>query len=400
MIEVKNLTKRYGNHEAVKNASFTINDGEVVGFLGPNGAGKSTTMNILTGYLSATSGTAKINGYDILENPIEAKRHIGYLPEQPPLYLDMTVEEYLDFVYYLKNTSLPKRPHLAEICQLVKIENVKKRLIRNLSKGYRQRVGIAQALIGNPDVLILDEPTVGLDPMQIIEIRNLITQLGRNHTVILSSHILSEIQAVCERIMIINQGYIIADGTAAELSETLSEDYTVVAQIIGPPREVKEALEGVKGVKNIKVMGLFGKATEYHIEPEMGVDIRRGIFERVVAKKWTLIDLTTRKMTLEDIFLKMTEESPERLNRIFEARKNGEEIPEFDEEGNEITKDDEIDSVEEIDEIIENKETTAEAEMPQELEDTLQFENEKVVVDLSDIESVEDEKTEESEVTE
>ena len=400
MIEVKNLTKRYGNHEAVKNASFTINDGEVVGFLGPNGAGKSTTMNILTGYLSATSGSAKINGYDILENPIEAKRHIGYLPEQPPLYLDMTVEEYLDFVYYLKNTSLPKRPHLAEICQLVKIENVKKRLIRNLSNGYRQRVGIAQALIGNPDVLILDEPTVGLDPMQIIEIRNLITQLGRNHTVILSSHILSEIQAVCERIMIINQGYIIADGTAAELSETLSEDYTVVAQIIGPPREVKEALEGVKGVKNIKVMGLFGKATEYHIEPEMGVDIRRGIFERVVAKKWTLIDLTTRKMTLEDIFLKMTEESPERLNRIFEARKNGEEIPEFDEEGNEITKDDEIDSVEEIDEIIENKETTAEAEMPQELEDTLQFENEKVVVDLSDIESVEDEKTEESEVTE
>lgn len=400
MIEVKNLTKRYGNHEAVKNASFTINDGEVVGFLGPNGAGKSTTMNILTGYLSATSGTAKINGYDILENPIEAKRHIGYLPEQPPLYLDMTVEEYLDFVYYLKNTSLPKRPHLAEICQLVKIENVKKRLIRNLSKGYRQRVGIAQALIGNPDVLILDEPTVGLDPMQIIEIRNLITQLGRNHTVILSSHILSEIQAVCERIMIINQGYIIADGTAAELSETLSEDYTVVAQIIGPPREVKEALEGVKGVKNIKVMGLFGKATEYHIEPEKGVDIRRGIFERVVAKKWTLIDLTTRKMTLEDIFLKMTEESPERLNRIFEARKNGEEIPEFDEEGNEITKDDEIDSVEEIDEIIENIEVTAEAEMPQELEDTLQFENEKVVVDLSDIESVEDEKTEESEVTE
>ncbi len=376
MIEVKNLTKRYGNHEAVKNASFTIKDGEVVGFLGPNGAGKSTTMNILTGYLSATSGSAKINGYDILENPIEAKRHIGYLPEQPPLYLDMTVEEYLDFVYYLKNTSLPKRPHLAEICQLVKIENVKKRLIRNLSKGYRQRVGIAQALIGNPDVLILDEPTVGLDPMQIIEIRNLITQLGRNHTVILSSHILSEIQAVCERIMIINQGYIIADGTAAELSETLSDDYTVVAQIIGPPREVKEALETVKGVKSIKVMGLFGKATEYHIEPEMGVDIRRGIFERVVSRKWTLIDLTTRKMTLEDIFLKMTEESPERLNRIFEARKNGEEIPEFDDEGNEIIKE----------------------ETPEILEETV---TDDVVVDLSDIESVEEtENTEESEVNE
>lgn len=377
MIEVTNLVKRYGNHEAVKNASFTINDGEVVGFLGPNGAGKSTTMNILTGYLSATSGTAKINGYDILENPIEAKRHIGYLPEQPPLYLDMTVEEYLDFVYYLKNTILPKRPHLAEICQLVKIENVKKRLIRNLSKGYRQRVGIAQALIGNPDVLILDEPTVGLDPMQIIEIRNLITQLGRNHTVILSSHILSEIQAVCERIMIINQGYIIADGTAAELSETISDERTVVAQIVGQPKEVKTALETVKGVKDIKVMGLYGKATEYHIEPEKGVDIRRGIFERVVSRKWTLVELTTRKMTLEDIFLKMTEESPERLNRIFTARKNGEDIS-----------------------LLEQEETLSENEENQ--ENVTSVENQEVLVDLSDIESAEDmdENTQESEAQE
>lgn len=377
MIEVTNLVKRYGNHEAVKNASFTINDGEVVGFLGPNGAGKSTTMNILTGYLSATSGTAKINGYDILENPIEAKRHIGYLPEQPPLYLDMTVEEYLDFVYYLKNTTLPKRPHLAEICQLVKIENVKKRLIRNLSKGYRQRVGIAQALIGNPDVLILDEPTVGLDPMQIIEIRNLITQLGRNHTVILSSHILSEIQAVCERIMIINQGYIIADGTAAELSETISDERTVVAQIVGQPKEVKAALETVKGVKDIKVMGLYGKATEYHIEPEKGVDIRRGIFERVVSRKWTFVELTTRKMTLEDIFLKMTEESPERLNRIFTARKNGEDIS-----------------------LLEQEETLSENEENQ--ENVTSVENQEILVDLSDIESAEDmdENTQESEAQE
>ena len=205
MIEVKNLTKKYGNFEAVKNADFTINDGEVVGFLGPNGAGKSTTMNIITGYLSATSGSVSVNGYDIFEQPEEAKRHIGYLPEQPPLFPGMTVDEYLNFVYDLKKTKLPRNPHLAEIRKLVKIEDVKNRLIRNLSKGYRQRVGIAQALVGNPDVLILDEPTVGLDPSQIIEIRELIHKLGKTHTVILSSHILSEIQAVCKRIIIINR---------------------------------------------------------------------------------------------------------------------------------------------------------------------------------------------------
>ena len=196
MIEVKNLSKRYGKNYAVEDISFSVKEGEILGFLGPNGAGKSTTMNMLTGYISATSGSASVAGIDILENPIEAKKHIGYLPELPPLYLDMTVKDYLDFAYSLKKVSLPKRAHIREICGLVKIEDVYGRLIGNLSKGYRQRVGVAQALLGNPDVLILDEPTVGLDPKQIIEIRNLIKHLGKGHTVILSSHILTEVRAV------------------------------------------------------------------------------------------------------------------------------------------------------------------------------------------------------------
>ena len=196
MIEVSNLSKHYGDKKAVDNISFKAEDGEILGFLGPNGAGKSTTMNILTGYISATSGKALINGIDILENPIKAKRELGYLPELPPLYMDMTVKEYLNFVYDLKKCKLPRNSHLKDICSLVKIEHVYKRVIKNLSKGYKQRVGLAQALIGNPKVLILDEPTVGLDPKQIIEIRTLIKKLGKNRTVILSSHILSEVQGV------------------------------------------------------------------------------------------------------------------------------------------------------------------------------------------------------------
>ena len=194
MIEVRNLTKQYGQKKAVDDLSFTVNDGEILGFLGPNGAGKSTTMNILTGYISSTSGQALINGVDILEDPMKAKKDIGYLPEIPPLYLDMTVKEYLNFVYDLKKCKLPRKAHLSDVCDLVKITDVYDRIIRNLSKGYKQRVGLAQALIGNPPILILDEPTVGLDPKQIIEIRTLIKKLGKKHTVILSSHILSEIQ--------------------------------------------------------------------------------------------------------------------------------------------------------------------------------------------------------------
>ena len=219
MIEVKNLTKSYNGNVAVDDISFTVGSGEILGFLGPNGAGKSTTMNILTGYISSTSGTAALDGIDILENPLAAKRKIGYLSEQPPVYLDMTVDEYLSFVYELKKSKLPKKAHLGEICELVKIADMRKRLIRNLSKGYRQRVGLAQALVGNPPILILDEPTVGLDPKQIIEIRSLVKKLGKNHTVILSSHILPEVQAVCDKVVIINEGKIVADGTLESLRE-------------------------------------------------------------------------------------------------------------------------------------------------------------------------------------
>lgn len=320
MIEVKNLVKNYGSFSAVKDASFTINDGEIVGFLGPNGAGKSTTMNIITGYLSATSGSVSVNGYDIFEQPEEAKKHIGYLPEQPPLYTDMTVSEYLNFVYDLKKTTMPRAPHLAEIVRLVKIENVYNRLIRNLSKGYRQRVGIAQALIGNPDVLILDEPTVGLDPQQILEIRNLIAMLGRNHTVILSSHILSEIQQVCKRIIIINHGTLIADDTAAGLSSRLSADHSIMLQLIGPPREVKATLESIPGVDVVTVLGIQGNgATRYKIEPIPGMDVRREISDRIISKRWPVLEMSLSEMTLEDIFLKMVNEPVKNFTQTLDS---------------------------------------------------------------------------------
>ncbi|MDE6728159.1 MAG: ABC transporter ATP-binding protein, partial [Oscillospiraceae bacterium] len=245
MIEVSNLSKSYGSKLAVDNISFTANDGEILGFLGPNGAGKSTTMNMLTGYLSSSGGYARINGIDVLDDPVGAKKGIGYLPEQPPLYLDMTVNEYLSFVYGLKRCKMPKRSHLGEIKSLAKIEDVQNRVIRNLSKGYRQRVGLAQALVGNPNTLILDEPTVGLDPKQIIEIRSLIKKLGKNHTVILSSHILPEVQAVCDRIVVIDKGKLVANDTAENLSHNLSADHKLTVQIEGSDKDVKPLLEQI-----------------------------------------------------------------------------------------------------------------------------------------------------------
>lgn len=307
MIEVEHLYKRYGNILAVDDVSFTVNDGEILGFLGPNGAGKSTTMNIITGYLSSTSGTVKIDGYDILENPDQAKKRIGYLPEHPPLYLEMTVKEYLNFIFDLKKVRFPRKPHIEEICRLVRIENVYNRLIRNLSKGYRQRVGIAQALIGNPDVLILDEPTVGLDPQQIIEIRNLIKQLGKNHTVILSSHILSEVQAVCERVIIIAKGRIIADDTPENLSRNLSTDHSLTARIAGPRADVANLLKTVPGVKAVTCLGAREKGVfEYIIEPfENARDIRPIIFERLAQRHWPLLMFKSNELTLEQIFLRL-----------------------------------------------------------------------------------------------
>ncbi len=308
MVEVQNLYKRYGNHTAVKNVSFSIKEGEVVGFLGPNGAGKSTIMNILTGYLSLTSGNASIAGYNVLEYPEEAKSHIGYLPEQPPLYVDMTVREYLEFCFDLKKAQFQKAPHINEICRLVNIQNVENRLIKNLSKGYRQRVGIAQALIGNPDVLILDEPTVGLDPKQIIEIRNLIEKLGKHHTIILSSHILSEIQAVCKRIIIINNGEIVADDTAENLSDKMSSDHALTVRIQAPEETALKVLKNIKGVSDITSLGVIEPGSfDCIIEPFEGEDVRRAIFERLAERKWPILTMTSNKLTLEQIFLRLTE---------------------------------------------------------------------------------------------
>ena len=307
MIEVINLTKRYGDKKAVDNISFKAEDGEVLGFLGPNGAGKSTTMNILTGYISCTDGKALIDGVDILEDPIKAKKQIGYLPELPPLYMDMTVKEYLYFVYDLKKCKLPKVSHLKDICGLVKIDHVYNRIIKNLSKGYRQRVGLAQALIGNPKVLILDEPTVGLDPKQIIEIRTLIRKLGKNHTVILSSHILSEVQAVCDKIIVINEGKVVANDTEEHLSQKLSGKHKLTAKIQGDKDKIVRAMQGIKGVEKV-ICDASHKdgVNDIRIEAKEGVDIRRDVFETVVKNGWYMLELKTSELSLEDIFLKLT----------------------------------------------------------------------------------------------
>lgn len=307
MIEVKNLSKSYGSKLAVDGISFTAGESEILGFLGPNGAGKSTTMNMLTGYLSSSGGQALINGVDILEDPVRAKKDIGYLPEQPPLYLDMTVMEYLNFVYSLKKCKLPKRSHLAEICSLVKITDVQKRVIRNLSKGYKQRVGLAQALVGNPKVLILDEPTVGLDPKQIIEIRTLIKKLGKNHTVILSSHILSEVQAVCDKIVVIDRGKLVANDTAENLSHNLSADHKLTVQIEGPVKEVTQLLEQIPQMVEVHLNRTLEKTIgEYELNAQEGCDIRREVFKRMAARNYPILLMRSSELTLEEIFLKLT----------------------------------------------------------------------------------------------
>ena len=305
---VKSLFRReYTSIQALDNISFTVRDGEAVGYIGPNGAGKSTTMNILTGYLSSNIGSVKIGEYDILEDPMKAKAKIGYLPENPPLYMDMTVKEYLDFVYDLKKVKIPRKRHIDEICGIVKITDVYNRIIKNLSKGYKQRVGLAQALVGNPEVLILDEPTVGLDPKQIIDIRKLIKDLGKKHTVILSSHILPEIQAVCDRVIIINRGRIVADDTAENLSATMSTDHRHLAIIEGPENEVYKTLSTIPGMVEVTTLGNRGNGMfEYSLEAKEGTDIRRELFKRMSGRNWPIMGLKSTELTLEDIFLKLT----------------------------------------------------------------------------------------------
>ncbi len=310
MIQIEHLVKNYGSNCAVDDISLTINEGEIVGFLGPNGAGKSTTMNILTGYLSSTSGRVSIAGIDVLADPLGAKRQIGYLPEQPPLYLDMTVDEYLNFNYDLKGCRLSREAHIREVCEVVRIGDVRRRVIRNLSKGYRQRVGIAGALVGNPRVIIFDEPTVGLDPKQIIEIRNLIRSLGKNHTVILSTHILQEVQAVCDRIVIINKGRIVADEKTENITRVIENNRRFNAKICGPQDQVLSALKNLPGVVYCEALAeRDGDAVTFMLESTPGVDIRKKLFFTLADRGWALIGLEALGLSLEDIFITVVNKS-------------------------------------------------------------------------------------------
>ncbi len=306
MIKVQHLTKKYGKVKALNDVTFTVEEGEIVGFLGPNGAGKTTTMNIITGYLSSTSGSVSIDGCDIVDNPSQAKSRIGYLPEQPPLYLNMTVNEFLEFVYDLKGCLLPKEKHLNEVCELTGITKVRHRLIGNLSKGYRQRVGIAQALVCNPPVLILDEPTIGLDPAQIIEIRSLIRKLGIKHTVILSSHILSEVQAICSRIIMLDHGKVVADSSTAELGKNTGGSKLKLI-VEGSRKDALETLMNLSCVTKAEVKSQQSSSVaEFELSCDSSYDVRREIFNSMAKKDFVILEFKSTEPSLEDIFMSLT----------------------------------------------------------------------------------------------
>lgn len=308
MIEVKNLVKKYGNHTAVDHLNFTIEEGHVYGFLGPNGAGKSTTMNIMTGYLGATEGEVLINGHDILKEPEEAKKQIGYLPELPPLYMEMTVREYLEFVAELKGIAKNKREEsINEVEKMVKIWEVENRLIRNLSKGYRQRVGLAQAVLGFPKIIILDEPSVGLDPKQIIEIRELIRQLAKKHTVILSSHILAEVREVCDYILIISKGKLVASDTPENLERNLGDSDLIEIETKASPDEVRRILETVDGIRSISTKHLENGITWAQVQEKKNTDIREKVFQAFAQNQQPLLKLNPLQVSLEDVFMELTQ---------------------------------------------------------------------------------------------
>lgn len=308
MIEVKNLVKKYGNHLAIDHLTFKIEKGKIYGFLGPNGAGKSTTMNIMTGYLGATEGEVLINGHDILKEPEEAKKHIGYLPEMPPLYTEMTVQEYLDFAAELKKIPKNKRESsVEEVLKLAKLMDVRERLIRNLSKGYRQRVGLAQAVLGFPDIIILDEPTVGLDPKQIIEIRELIRNLAKKHTVILSSHILAEVREVCDYIMIIAKGKLVASDTPENLEHLMDGSESVEIEAKAAPSKIREILRPVTEISTVKTEEHADGTTTAVIETKQHQDIREKIFFAFAEAGCPLTMLKTNRASLEEIFLELTQ---------------------------------------------------------------------------------------------
>ena len=310
MIEVNNLVKRYGDHTAVDHLSFKIEKGKIYGFLGPNGAGKSTTMNMITGYIASTEGTVTIDGHDILDEPEQAKKCIGYLPEMPPLYFDMTVLEYMNFVADLKKIPKDKKKSMvAEVMEMVKITDMKNRLIKNLSKGYRQRVGLAQAILGYPEVIILDEPTVGLDPKQIIEIRDLIKSLKEKHTVILSSHILSEVSAVCDYVLIISHGKLVASDTPENLGKLAEGSNTLNLIVKGEKDKICTALGQIEGVKNVTAADAKEEhAWNVNISTNEDRDVREEVFFKMADAKCPIIEMQSRKVSLEEIFLELTED--------------------------------------------------------------------------------------------
>ncbi len=311
MIEVRNLVKKYGNHVAVDHLNFTVEKGKIYGFLGPNGAGKSTTMNMITGYIASTEGDILIDGHNILEEPEEAKKRIGYLPEIPPLYQDMTVREYLEFAAELKAVPREKKKsNIEEVMSTIKIEDVKNRLIKNLSKGYKQRVGLAQALLGYPEIIILDEPTVGLDPKQIIEIRDLIKGLGRKHTVILSSHILSEVSAVCDHVLIIDKGRLVASDSPENLSKLMAGDNSLELTIKGREEDIRKAFDMVENIQEVIYHDSLVKgACDVTVKVSGEQDIRENIFFALAEMKCPILKMQPGNMSLEEVFLKLTDDA-------------------------------------------------------------------------------------------
>jgi ABC-2 type transport system ATP-binding protein len=313
VIEVQHLTKRYGRVTAVDDVSFRVERGEILGFLGPNGAGKTTTMRILTGYMPATEGRATVAGFDVFDKPIEAKRRTGYLPETPPLYPDMTVREYLDFVARIKNIpSRERRDRVAGAMKRTRVDDMADRHCAKLSKGYRQRVGLAQALIHNPEVLILDEPTAGLDPKQIIETRELIRSLAGDHTIVLSTHILPEVSQTCQRVVIINKGRVVAVDTPENLTARLRGAETMFVQVDAGGADVAPALSSIPGVSRVAAATQRGAAGGFEVASEHGTDVRRELARAIVTRGWGLLELRPMRMSLEEIFLQVTtDETPE-----------------------------------------------------------------------------------------
>lgn len=314
LIEVRNLVKKYGDHVAVDHLNFTVEKGKIYGFLGPNGAGKSTTMNMITGYIASTEGDILIDGHNILEEPEKAKKCIGYLPELPPLYQDMTVLEYLKFVAELK--SIPKgefERNISEVMSTTKLEEMKYRLIKNLSKGYKQRVGLAQALLGYPEIIILDEPTVGLDPKQIIEIRDLIKNLGEKHTVILSSHILSEVSAVCDYVLIIDHGKLVASDSPENLSKVMTGANSLELTVKGPEEEIRKALDIVDNIEElIYHESMVKDSCDFTVKIAGDQDVRENIFFALAEAKYPILKMQSTNMTLEEVFLKLTDSGEEK----------------------------------------------------------------------------------------